>query len=89
MFLGSRWWRTCILWLFAVAYDNNSVIYLEFKCAVQNREKLCGRFADAPSTGVILMKGGEQKFRYDTDVEVVFRQESNFFVCFRTHNSNS
>lgn len=30
------------------------------------------------------MKGGQQTFRYDTDVEVVFRQESSFFVCDKT-----
>lgn len=49
--------------------------------ATQNRAKILDRFKNDPQDGVILLKGGEQKFRYDTDVELVFRQESNFFVC--------
>jgi hypothetical protein len=44
-----------------------------------NRERLLAKLAaKGITTGVIFLKGGVTPYSYDTDKELVFRQESNF-----------
>ena len=48
-----------------------------------NRARLRERMVAAGhSTGVVLLAGGEQETRYDTDTDIVFRQESFFNWAF-------
>jgi len=50
-----------------------------------NRQRLCERLRardDVPSGAVVLLQGGEQKQRYCTDTDIVFRQESYFHWLF-------
>jgi len=42
-----------------------------------HREKLCALF-EADQKGIIYLRGAEMLYRYDTDYEFPFRQESNF-----------
>ena len=49
------------------------------------REKLCAMMKKAPyncSNGVMLVKGGEDQCQYDSDTELVFRQDSWFNYLF-------
>ena len=43
------------------------------------RAKLCGMMQKAPysSSGMLLIKGGEEQCQYDSDTELVFRQVSD------------
>lgn len=51
---------------------------------VENREKLIHRLRaiHAAATGFVLVQGGQTVEQYDTDHELVFRQESNFQYLF-------
>jgi Xaa-Pro dipeptidase len=53
----------------------------------ENRARLVARLA--PATGILLVKGGEQKEQYDTDREVLFRQESNFYWLTGCHDPDA
>jgi Xaa-Pro dipeptidase len=45
----------------------------------ENREKLVAAMKSAGhERGIVLLQGGCQESRYDTDTELVFRQESYF-----------
>eukprot|EP00126_Sphaerothecum_destruens_P005174 Sdes_comp18615_c0_seq1m8787 len=46
----------------------------------ENREKLCASFG--MDRGIVFLVGGELQFKYDTDSELVFRQESFFRYLF-------
>eukprot|EP01135_Chromosphaera_perkinsii_P007121 Nk52_evm4s704 gene=Nk52_evmTU4s704 len=46
----------------------------------ENRDKACDMFGE--ETGMIFLVGGETQFKYDTDAELVFRQESFFRYLF-------
>eukprot|EP00045_Choanoeca_perplexa_P011086 m.115923 g.115923 ORF g.115923 m.115923 type:complete len:511 (-) comp15508_c0_seq3:74-1606(-) len=48
----------------------------------ENRQRLAAAMKDAGHSGIILLKGGEQETRHDTDHENIFRQESYFHWCF-------
>jgi len=48
----------------------------------ENRQRLVGKMKAAGHSGVIVLKGGEQETRHDTDHENIFRQESYFHWCF-------
>lgn len=49
-----------------------------------NRARLCERLKSksVENGAIVLLQGGEEKCRYDTDAEVVFRQESFFHWAF-------
>lgn len=47
-----------------------------------NREKLCARMRERSSSGTVLLQGGEEHNRYDTDHSPLFRQESYFAYMF-------
>lgn len=66
----------------SIYYRGRNTLKTPYSLFKTNREKLVQRMSNAPSTGVVFLKGGQQTFRYDTDVEVVFRQESSFFYLF-------
>ena len=60
-------------------HEIDSVLYTE------NRSRLVARLAADPKTpkgSVIVLEGGKQKNLYDTDVELLFRQESYFAWAF-------
>lgn len=48
--------------------------------AKNNRERFVANLKSIGGVkeGVFLLKGGEVQYRYNTDVELAFRQESNF-----------
>eukprot|EP00743_Colponemidia_sp_Colp-15_P001221 GILK01001341.1.p1 GENE.GILK01001341.1~~GILK01001341.1.p1 ORF type:complete len:481 (-),score=77.27 GILK01001341.1:273-1715(-) len=50
----------------------------------ENRARLAARFQtpDVPQPSVILLKGGAATTRYDTDRDILFRQESHFHWTF-------
>jgi Xaa-Pro dipeptidase len=50
----------------------------------QNRTRLLQRFhnLDVPKNAVILLQGGKSRTQYDTDREILFRQESFFQWAF-------
>eukprot|EP01116_Phalansterium_solitarium_P000848 TRINITY_DN10697_c0_g1_i1.p2 TRINITY_DN10697_c0_g1~~TRINITY_DN10697_c0_g1_i1.p2 ORF type:complete len:505 (-),score=142.57 TRINITY_DN10697_c0_g1_i1:94-1533(-) len=52
----------------------------------ENRQKLLDRLSapalSLPQNGLVLMQGGEEVMRYDTDHEPIFRQESFFHYLF-------
>merc|ERR1711991_433352 len=50
----------------------------------ENRRRLVENMKKNGHSGVILLKGGEQTTRHDTDHEDIFRQESYFHWAFRT-----
>ena len=45
----------------------------------QERENLFKKFEDLKSTSAIFLSGGKSETRYNTDVDIIFRQESNFW----------
>ncbi len=55
---------------------------MEFKPAVfkENRDRVCDALDNEKNT-YFYLKGGEEKTRYNTDVDVVFRQEAMFMYC--------
>eukprot|EP01134_Creolimax_fragrantissima_P006068 CFRG6068T1 len=58
------------------AYRIPNLMYAE------HRGKLVNRMASASPEGIAFLKGGEQEFRFDTDHEKIFRQESSFSYLF-------
>ena len=50
----------------------------------ENRGKLCTRLQaqGAPPAGVVLMEGGKEEYRHESDTEKLFRQESSFAYLF-------
>eukprot|EP01029_Cantina_marsupialis_P000845 TRINITY_DN10652_c0_g1_i1.p1 TRINITY_DN10652_c0_g1~~TRINITY_DN10652_c0_g1_i1.p1 ORF type:complete len:495 (-),score=135.14 TRINITY_DN10652_c0_g1_i1:196-1680(-) len=51
----------------------------------EQRERLTKSFdeqSDVPEGGIILLQGGEERCRDDSDCELIFRQESNFKYLF-------
>ena len=53
---------------------------VDFQLHLGNRSKLIAAFGG--SEGIILMQGGKEACRYDSDHEPLFRQESNFHYLF-------
>ena len=61
------------------AYDQGLATYrVPMALHALNRARLCEALSAAGASGVVLLEGGEQQTRYDTDHEPVFRQESYF-----------
>ena len=61
------------------AYDQGLATYrVPMALHALNRARLCEALSAAGASGVVLLEGGEQTTRYDTDHEPVFRQESYF-----------
>uniref|UniRef100_A0A8C1X1Y9 Xaa-Pro dipeptidase n=1 Tax=Cyprinus carpio TaxID=7962 RepID=A0A8C1X1Y9_CYPCA len=57
----------------------------------ENRERLCRGLKaekDVPAGSVLVLQGGEQKQRYCTDTDVLFRQESFFHWTFGVTEAN-
>eukprot|EP00055_Hartaetosiga_balthica_P002604 m.4569 g.4569 ORF g.4569 m.4569 type:complete len:508 (+) comp2255_c0_seq1:122-1645(+) len=52
------------------------------KLHIKNRQRLVTKFSEAKTGGVVLLKGGEQLTRHDSDHEDLFRQESYFHWAF-------
>ena len=50
-----------------------------------NREKLVRSLSTKNNCGIILLEGGKQETRHDTDHEPIFRQESYFHYLFGTN----
>ena len=48
-----------------------------------NRARLCERLKSksVENGAIVLLQGGEEKCRYDTDTEVVFRQVFELYLC--------
>lgn len=51
----------------------------------ENREKLVRSLSTKENCGIILLEGGKQETRHDTDHEPIFRQESYFHYLFGTN----
>ena len=50
--------------------------------ATNRARLLSSMMTSSPAAGLILLEGGRQRTRYDTDTEIVFRQESHFHYLF-------
>ena len=72
--------RTCLeTGAVGAAYDQGLDTYrVPMALHALNRARLCEALAAAGRSGVVLLAGGDQETRYDTDHEPVFRQESYF-----------
>lgn len=55
---------------------------IPFELHKMGRSKLLEKFAAAGKNGVILLEGGKQMTQYDSDTEIVFRQDSWFNYTF-------
>eukprot|EP01080_Neovahlkampfia_damariscottae_P001529 gene1529-12655_t len=53
------------------------------------REGLYKKFQDVKSTSAIFLQGGKSETRYNTDVDIIFRQESNFWYITGNPDPNS
>lgn len=55
-----------------------------------NRQKLCARLkeAGAPAKALVLLEGGKEEYRHETDTEKLFRQESSFHYLFGAKEPN-
>ncbi len=70
--------------MFCVVYDRKAVYWLgndtlsvSADLFAENRERLCRGLKaekDVPAGSVVLLQGGEQKQRYCTDTDELFRQ---------------
>eukprot|EP01094_Clydonella_sp_ATCC50884_P027362 TRINITY_DN7832_c1_g1_i1.p1 TRINITY_DN7832_c1_g1~~TRINITY_DN7832_c1_g1_i1.p1 ORF type:complete len:536 (-),score=190.51 TRINITY_DN7832_c1_g1_i1:118-1659(-) len=60
---------------FSMGLDTHRV---PMRLHAENRRRLIARFADAPAGSLIVVQGGEQELRHQTDHEPLFRQESYF-----------
>lgn len=59
----------------------NNTLKIPYSLHAENRQRLIARFVkegDIPKQSFILLEGGKQETRYDTDCDRLFRQESFF-----------
>uniref|UniRef100_A0A8C1WZS6 Xaa-Pro dipeptidase n=1 Tax=Cyprinus carpio TaxID=7962 RepID=A0A8C1WZS6_CYPCA len=75
----------CMFWLGKDTLRVSAALFAE------NRERLCRGLKaekDVPAGSVLVLQGGEQKQRYCTDTDVLFRQESFFHWTFGVTEAN-
>jgi len=67
-------------------WRGNDTLKISADLFVENRQRLVKELKDLPEGSVVLLEGGKESTRYNTDAEeLAFRQESYFFWTFGVH----
>lgn len=76
--------------VFQVGKGNSKTLAIPFQVHESNRLKLIELFRSkhAIHNGIILLKGGEESYQYDTDSENIFKQDSWFNYLFGVKEPN-